>query len=244
MTIGEIYEAVLAELNKDQTGEYVGPEMFTLLLKRANIDLFKVRYGAPETYRPGMPMPAMGWEMTQKITDDLSMLKVSLDGSDRAPLVLDDHGYADLPSDYLHQSSAKLRNGGDIEFLSDDEFTSRQGASLKGPSYRNPIARISGRKIQVLPVTKDRMVYFHYIKAPANPFFDYKVVDDAYVYLAPGERHDGSVLEQGSPSRSVEIDWPAQVHGDIINLVVSYVSSRHRSPFMRDITERRKIQGQ
>lgn len=243
MTIEEIYQSVLDELNKDQTGEYVSPVEFNRYLKRAGLDLLRYRYGAPEEYRPGISYGSVGWEVTAKMSDDMRPIKVSLDGSDKAPLRVGSNGYAALPSDYMHQSSAKFRTGGDVEFLTDDEFTSRVGSDLKKPSLRHPVARIAGSQIQFVPSPKDAMVNFYYLRKPVDGYFDYIVVNDAVVYLEPGASHDGSVLASGTKSRSVETEWPIQTHTDIIALILSYVSNRYRSPFMRNVTDMRKNSG-
>lgn len=241
MNISEKYSAVLFELNKDQRGNAFGPDEFNLGVQVINIDYFKTKFGLPEEYRPGMPLPGQAWEVTHKISEDMMLFKEHL-GSDVAPLYIDSMGFAILPSDYIHLSTV-FTNFGDVEVLNDDDYSGRLFAVLKKPTVKNAVCRILNGKLEFAPKELSS-AKFTYLRMPKAPFFDYNVVDDEPVYLPEGGTHDGSVLPIGTASRTVQFEWPEQTHSDIINLLVQYGSKNLRDRASYQWSERRKDKGE
>jgi len=86
--------------NQFQTGAEYGPDAFNRNIPICVIDLVRSRLGLSEQYQPGQPVSAMGYELTQVVTGELSDLKVS-----DASLVVNTQGLASMPSDYFYPSS-------------------------------------------------------------------------------------------------------------------------------------------
>lgn len=85
--------------NKYQTGAEYGSDAFNRNIPIATLDMVRSRIGLPEQYRPGDPLPAIAYEVTQAITDELAELKIS-------DAVLNvSSGLALKPSDYFYPSS-------------------------------------------------------------------------------------------------------------------------------------------
>ena len=253
MNLQRLYEFINLKTNKNQSGNTLNPDRFNVALDAVNIDYFKLKYGLPEEYVPGRSLPKQYWESTTKNTDDLSIHKVLLGGSLSVPLQVDNKGYAEKPSDYVHVSSMAfnkpvtygnrtLQEPRTIELLTDDQWTPRLQNSITKPNYDYPIARIIGNKIQFEP--KDiKNVEFAYLRMPKTPFYDYIIENDAVVYLPEGGVHDGSVLAAGTPSRTVELDWSVDNHTDIAEMIINYVSTNLRESFLYQTSQARKQNG-
>jgi hypothetical protein len=253
MNLQEIFDFVNLKTNKNQSGNTLNPDRFNTALNAVNIDFFKLKYGLPEEYVPGRSLPRQSWETTVKITDDLSIHKVLMGGLLSMPLQVDSNGYAEKPNDYVHVSSMgykkpvtvsgkTLEEIKVIDLLTDDQWNPRLSNSITKPNHDYPVARIIGNKIQFEP--KDiKNVEFAYLRMASTPFYDYKIVNDAIVYLPAGELHDGSVLPAGTPSRTIELDWPIDNHTDIANLILGYVSANLRETFLYQDSQNRKQTG-
>jgi hypothetical protein len=166
MNIYEIYKAVEFYLNKDQFGRHFSVSKFNSMIPVVEIDLFKQRYGLPQEYQPGMPIPRMSYEITQKISDDVSPMKVWMGSPNGpSPLTVNTDGVANLPPNYVHFSSSRTLDGYPIEMLSDSEFNERLMNPNRTPSLRYPIMTTYARYIQFQP--KDiQQVHFVYLRLP------------------------------------------------------------------------------
>lgn len=87
---------------KNISGGNVTPDMFNIAVPICVNQMVRKYFGIPEQYQPGMPMPAVAYEITQLVTDYLSHLKVEV------ILPVDNSGQALKPSDYLHKSSVSV----------------------------------------------------------------------------------------------------------------------------------------
>ena len=58
--------------NKEQSGNNYTPEQFNMLVKRAVEDIQRWLIGLEAQYQPGAPVPAVAYEVTQKVKDDLT----------------------------------------------------------------------------------------------------------------------------------------------------------------------------
>ena len=154
--------------NKETSGNTMKIDQFNTVIEGVNIDLLKQRYGLPEEYKAGQPLPTMSYEVTKKIMDDLSILKVRM-GVDTPPLMLDNFGRADIPSDYLHLSSARFNHvidnqctfkkvkPRDIELLNDAQIGDRLSNSIKMPTYKDPCMAIFSGYFQFYPADLKRV---------------------------------------------------------------------------------------
>lgn len=225
--LGDIYDLVLIQLGKDQWGSYVTPDNFNEL--------------APKVSTIKLNQLIERFEIDRQLSTDLNMLITSLGDNELAPLNFDDYGYADLPSDYFYFARgefndftntcdgvvSKLRM---VEFLDQAKFNVRVSNEMKKPTRRQPILTVQNDKLLIRPILPS--VRFTYVRQPKTVFFDYDIINEVPVYLPPNAVHvNSSVLPAGTPSRSVEYEFPISVYPDLVNLLVREYSIKIRSEF-------------
>lgn len=67
-------------------------------------------------------------------------------------------------------------------------------------------------------------ITFTYIREPIQPVFDYDIVNGIPVYLPPGTVHtNNSVQNVGTPSLSVEFEYPESCVDHLTDLIKTYV---------------------
>jgi len=212
MTLWEIFDLVKYVCNKDFEGNIITPELFKKLIKVVNIDLFRNKYGLPEEYQPGRPIPNEYADITLKNTDDLKAFKISLFNT---PVV---NGILPYPSNYAHRdtvsySFSKTINGvatvlpRPVEILKEAEFSSRNGNYTKRPIVSNPIGVVRNDGIHIRPIIITS-VDFHYFRWPVDPVFNYTPGDGYITYNA---------------STSTEFEWPVDEHITLIRLMLQYI---------------------
>lgn len=212
MTLYGIFSLVKYIVNKDFSGNIVTPEKFQELIKVVNIDLFRDKYGLPEEYQPGRPIPNEYVDITLKNTDDLKAFKMSLIGR----TVTD--GIMSYPSDYAHRDTvtynfSKTINGvattlpKPVEILREAEYAARNGNYTKRPTTANPIGVIRGDGIHIRPITITGVDFFYY-RWPVDPVFSYTLGDGFITYL---------------PAASVEFEWPKDESMTLVAMILKYV---------------------
>lgn len=264
MTLQDIFDHINSRTNKDQSGNTYNPQRFNSDLKVANLEMFNYLYGLPQTYQPGMPLPKIAFEITQRITDDLRALKVNMGGddiNDPGPLVVDQNGNAKYPPDYVHYSSMNYsyKDGCKtdvkspmIDVLTDAQWSSRINSVIKNKNVKKyPYCNFQANYIRFRP--KDiQYVNFVYLRAPRTPFYDYYISsDDSIVFLPSGTSRvlqPGEIGSEGQTSgvvfsKTVELEWPEHVHPDFANLMLSYVADNLRSQLLKQSAELRKKAG-
>lgn len=100
ININEVKQYTEFLAKKWQSGAIFTPDQFNLTIPNVVRSIVRKYYGTPEQYQVGNPMPAIGMDITQLVVDYLSALKQT------TPLSVDINGFAVLPNDYLHKSSA------------------------------------------------------------------------------------------------------------------------------------------
>jgi len=70
MNVQGIYELVNFLADKYQSRQ-ISPNEFNLAMAAANLDLWKVKVGAPEEYKVNLPFSAQAWQVSNKISDDM-----------------------------------------------------------------------------------------------------------------------------------------------------------------------------
>jgi hypothetical protein len=223
MNLQEILNNVYASLGKDQYGGYVTPESYNEAIRYVNLeqinDLLKV------------------FEEKREITDDLLPFVKTIGDSSSVPLRQDNFGYVDIPEDYWYyirsyfatfeaeDCETAVSQIRPIEFLNQADFGYRIGTEILKPTVKRPIAAIQNNKWLVQPVTSQPIV-FTYLRKPNVPNYDYDIIDGEVIYLPPGTNH-----ADGSPSTSVEFEYPESVRLNLIELIVKYFSINIRSEF-------------
>jgi hypothetical protein len=212
MNLGEMFNLVKYVANKDFDGNVVTPTRFKELLPIVNIDLFRQKYGLPEEYQPGRPIPLEYVDITLKNTDDLKAFKVSLLN---APVV---NGVLLWPADYAHRNTISYRyikaiNGVStllprpVEILREEQFALREGNYTKQPTTANPIGVVRSDGIHVRPITITACD-FNYYRWPVNPVFVYTIGDGFITYDA---------------TNSTEFEYPVDEHYTLVKMILSLV---------------------
>ena len=248
MNLGQIFKLVDFIANKEQTGDTITPDQFSeVILPAVNIMFFKKKYGLPEDYRPGQPLPREAWEITQKISDDLRKFKEF-----QPAWAINSAGVAAIPSDYVHRSSITRTyipyTGAQpktvvVEVLTDDEAATRRGNSITAPTVKNPVCVFQKNSIQFYP-SNLQSVEFTYLRLPKTPFFDYTIANDEYIFLPAGQFHNGTVLPAGTPSRTVELEWTEDTHIDFVNRILYYIGINLREDQLINFAEKAKATGE
>jgi hypothetical protein len=204
VTLFDIYKLIEFIVNKDYSGNTITPEDFKMLIKFVNIDMFRRKYGLPEEYQPGRPIPVEFANITLKNTDDIKSFKKELLG------VSVINGILSYPADYAHRESviynwSKSINGvptilpRPVEILQDEHAAERRGNWTKKPSLQYPIGVIRSNGIHIYPETISS-VDFSYYRWPIEPVFDYVEYDGYITY---------------NPATSTELEWPIDEHFNI-----------------------------
>jgi len=220
MTLGAMFDLLNFIGNKDFDGNIITPDRFNQLIKVVNIDLFRRKYGLPEGYQPGRPIPHEYIEISQKNLDDMKVFKVFLKN---VPVV---NGKVSYPADYCHK--AELTNNFTIkinkvdvvlpkglEVLNESQLSSRLGNYTKRPVSRMPICTFRSDAIYVWPfqvadnvtdpITQIDMAYYRW---PKDPVFAYTESDGFITYDAVN---------------SVECEWPRDEHLTLVRLMLQYI---------------------
>ena len=232
MTLFEIYDLIGYITNKDYDGNEITPDRFASLIKVANIEYFRKKYGLPEQYQPGRPVPLEHAEITLKSIDDLRMFKVG-----PATTVVTGGMFA-YPADYAHKDEirydfVKSINGSNVtlprpvEILRESQLSDRLGNWTKRPTTQNPVGVLRSDGIYIYPTTITS-VEFSYYRFPVDPVFAYNL-------------HDGYIsYDAGS---STELEWSREEHGQITALVLSYIGINLRSQEVYQYSELKKKEG-
>lgn len=149
--------------------------VFSDQLHYAQLKYFKRKIGLPELYTPGIPLPAQAFEITKRITEDLRPFKVIMGWKEGTPLVVDEKGNANYPSDYYYPSVMTAFTNDDkkyereIEFLADAEFTKRTTSFSEKPTEFFPVVNLQSGAMRFFPISIN-LVNFVYIRLPVKPF--------------------------------------------------------------------------
>lgn len=212
MTLWEIFELLRYIVNKDFSGTIITPERFKQLIPVANLDHFRNKYGIPEEYQPGRPIPSESADISLKNTDDLKAFKMSLLSTAVTSGVLP------YPERYAHRESfvynyTTIINGIAtvlprlIEVLRESEFASRNGNYTKRPTIQNPICVLRSNGVYIRPLTILLVDMFYY-RFPVDPVFSYILGDGFCTYDA---------------ANSVELEWPDDEKLVIMRRCLEYI---------------------
>ena len=238
MNLQQLLDYINYIANKDQFGNTLSPKEYNTLLPIVSFKYFKKKYGIPEQFKAGMPFSAEAYEITQSIIDSISQFKVVM-GEDTGMLLIDNSGKANIPEDYLHVSSAYLKditNTGNcsvgtgynaIEFLTDAEFVERLGSSINPPSRDYPIVTQRSNYFQFMP-KNIQYINFTYLRKPRTPVYDYQIINDAYVY---------------QPLTSVELEFEETDIIDIASILLSEIGINLREDRLKIFADQMKKEG-
>ena len=230
--LGEIYDELLFRAGKDLRGGYITPDDFNRGIKIVN-----QRY---------LNTLVDNFERDREITSDLQTFIKTL-GSPQYPAMSftpvlqgrpERGGYAQIPSDIWYQATASFleqlnnncsydTNYRSIEFVSQHEFDAKMRNSITSPvdnpQENDPILVTRNDRYFIYPYMP--RITFTYIREPIQPVFDYDInANGIPVYLPPGTFHtNNSVQPAGSPSLSVEFEYPESCLDHLTDMIKTYV---------------------
>lgn len=233
MTVDELKRFVEFIINKEQSGNSITPDQFNLLLGRASDDYFKLKYGLPEEYQPGSPLPRQAYAVSQKIIDDLRPFIKT--GS----LTIDAEGKGKYPTDYVHVSAVRYMfitqdECGDpkavektVTELEDNQVAEISSHSLRFPTKEYPYYTFYSDHIQFFPNDLNT-VKFNYLKYPEQAVWGFEIENDVAVY---------------NPDTSTQLPWPKITHNDIARMILSYEGINLREQQLIQYVETIKAKG-
>lgn len=218
MTLIQVYDFMKFIGNKDFNGNFFKPDHYKSSIIAADLDLYKKKSGLPEEYRPGMPLAREGFEINKKSLDNVSNFKGHI--VDQAVA----SGYFAIPDNYIYWDEMSYNyvvtvDGTPttlpkpVELLTEGQLTSRRGNWIKKPTKKCPVAverRDSvgdWKRFYIYPATINA-VDFHYYRLPIEPVFAYSIANDVLTYDA---------------GNSTEFEWPANLHMDLVRIMLSYL---------------------
>ena len=221
--------------NKEQSGNNYTPEQFNMLVKRAVEDIQRWLIGLEAQYQPGAPVPAVAYEVTQKVKDDLRWLKKN------PVLTVDANGRMTIPEDYVYVTSIiyeEVKNTDcgptatqrSVERIDNDKWANRLSSSIKKPTKKYPVC-IFYDKDYVLFEPKDLgKVKFTYIRQITPPFWNYQIDPTTEVPLY-------------NPVGTIDIELPEILLNDLARLVLGYMGINLREQELSQYAELIKTKG-
>jgi len=217
MTLFEMYQLMELIVNKDYSGNIISPTRVSQLVKVVNIDYFKKKFGLPEEYQPGRPIPREYADITLKNTDDLRPFKMFLSNTSCPG------GLLPYPADYAHRDQItyndtvtinKINTSSPrkVEILRESQLADRLGNFTKQPTKTYPVAAVRNDGIQIYPITI-LTVDFAYLRWPIDPVFAYT-------------QHTGYITYDSDGS--TEFEWPKDCHNDLVRMMLEYIGIRLR----------------
>jgi hypothetical protein len=240
MTLFEMFSLIKLITNKDFSGSIITPEKFQLLLPIVQLDWFRNKYGLPEEYQPGKPVPREYVEITLKSTDDLKAFH------EFVPNIQLVNGLLPFSTDYLHRDEIVFNftikiNKKDtvlprgVEILRESQLATRLGNYTKRPTLRMPVGVVRQAGIQIYPWEVSelnpepiRAVDFSYWRYPRNPVFRYFMNDGFITYDA---------------ANSIELEAPSDEHIVILRMLLSYIGVSLRESDIVQYTETKLKEG-
>lgn len=247
MNINEFRNFVLFVAKKAQSGANPTPSQFNLAVQRAFYEWVMKRYGNPKEYTPKAPFPRIGFQETQKISDDLGFLitkrdfPVSQEGKLEYPdgATVKDVNSAVAPK-YLHASSmrsvygykdsagATQQKSVDIKAIKDFELGNTLASSIVTPTVRFPVYAFYDTYMQFHPKDLQR-VEFTYLREPTKPVWAYTL--------------DANNRPVYDSSNSVDIESGEESMNEIAFDTLSFMGVSIRDQFLVQASETFSAQG-
>lgn len=215
-------------VRKNQSGA-LDPDQFNLIINRASKEEFVSRVGNPHQYVPGNAMPQMGFQITQKITEDLKIFQTN------ANLILNNQGRANYPTDLAYTIPGlgyKTQRDGEvyyapIEVIDKDKEYYRLGSKIVNPTRERPVAVFENTYVQVYPIGITN-INFPYLKYPTEAVWGYNMVNGRAVY---------------DPSKSTDLEWEDLVVNDIIINALSSIGISIKDADVLNYAQQKSITG-
>lgn len=170
MQLYQLYEYLKFLLKQNPVGGGFSVNEFNRIIPVAELKYFRDLFKLPSNWVPGKPLDVYGVGITQFNRDKLRPLLKQATIS-----TLDADGKTNIPSDYLHYSSAvviiSVGTNQPVTFLNDQEFDAKISSSIDSPDDEDVIARTLTTEIEFNPtdIDDDGDIIFSYYKTPSTP---------------------------------------------------------------------------
>jgi hypothetical protein len=190
----ELLQYINFVLNKDRQGNTISSPEYEIMLQATSVEYFR------ELVR--------GYELNLINTNSVKRFKSTAN-------IVVTTGIGDLPADYEYHSASLFtyQVNGDptkwkkIDIVTDEEWDARISSSIKYPTQKNPIGKIVGDKIHILPLSIQAF-RLAYLRTPNVPEFAMTLdQDDVEVY---------------DDQNSVELDFEEFDKLKIAQMILSY----------------------
>ena len=212
MTIDQVYKFVDFIIKKSNSGGYLTPDEFNLIINRAQIQYFNKLYGNQNDYRYDRPVPKIAYAITEKISNSLSPFL-----SDSTALVVDGNGQVNIPSD-LFQTVSITHTIDNIEYeitrVEQDRIANNLSSYYDAPTSDFPIYSQLRTKFQFYPKDLATASLF-YLKKPTDMVWGYTTVSGRPVY---------------NSGTSVQPLWKDMDMNEIIYIALSYIGVNLKDP--------------
>lgn len=220
--------------NKYQSGS-ISPAEKNSAFAIVNLDILNQKIGLPEEYQAGYPIPRQGWQITQKMTDDLRLFVK------KATITKGVNGFFAYPADYAAFSSARYRwiqnnTSGNpsveerwIEVVTDAELNLRLNSAIQPPDLRYPVMAYydTGMIVYPTPVNQLELTYIRY---PVQPVWGFT--------LSP---NDEPIYD---PTTSVQIEYPETMYPNFAIRAARYLGINIREEDFVNYMLQRQTTGQ
>jgi len=259
MNLGYIREAVNYYATKENRGNTITPEQFSLRLRDACIEY------ANENYK--------NFQINQSNSDIIGVLEV-VKGGMFDPLHIDSDGLAPIPANYYRVSSCAVVLEGElknVDILSDAEYRERKASYIIDPyEYPSCVIRRNKTAFSTYPYGyiefNPKVLNFAeltYLSQVPTPYYDYVIGSTTYeeVYMPVG-----SIITAGNnlvlnsttlytgvthtptvslpyTSRSVELVFPEDSHLDIVKVILGFIGINLRDKELIEFNEFLKMKG-
>lgn len=220
--------------NKNQSGA-ISPEEINSAAAFVNLDILNQKIGLPEEYRYGAPAARQGWQITQRMTDDLRFFVK------KAVLSKNANGFFLYPVDYAAFSSARYRNVQNqpvgnpivqkkwIEVVTDAELNLRLNSAIQPPDLDYPVMAYYDGGMQVFPAQVSQ-IELTYIRYPVQPVWGYTLsANDEPIY---------------DPVTSVQIEYPESMYPNFAVRMARYLGINIREDDFVNYMLQRQTAGQ
>ena len=212
MTIDQVYKFVDFIIKKSNSGGYLTPDEFNLIINRAQIQYFNKLYGNQNDYRYDRPVPKIAYAITEKISNSLSPFL-----SDSTALVVDGNGQVNIPSDLFQTVSITHTIDGieyEITRVEQDRIANNLSSYYDSPTSDFPIYSQLRTKFQFYPKDLATASLF-YLKKPTDMVWGYTTVSGRPVY---------------NSGTSVQPLWKDMDMNEIIYIALSYIGVNLKDP--------------
>jgi len=215
-------------VRKNNSG-YLSPSQFNLIINRSSRTIFVKRTGNPHDYQVGTPIPRIGFQITQKITEDLKIFIVN------GELILSPNGRVTYPSDlaytipgmfYLTSKQGKPKHV-PIENIDKDKEGYRLSSAIMFPTTLRPISVFESTYLQVYPIGISN-IRFPYLRYPK---------DALWAFTTPNNR------EKFDATNSIDLEWEDTVVNDIIMQALKSIGISIKDADVMNFAQRESMQG-